>query len=67
MQAFGYAKQKVAGTPAHVPGLPLRERGGATGKLIPTRKGGMPGRWIFKEKVGKGYIWSKNCFERRRS
>jgi hypothetical protein len=44
----------------------LLERG-ATGKLIPTRKGGMPGRWIVREKVGKGYIWSKNCFERRRS
>lgn len=46
--------------------LGLLERG-APGKLIPTRKGGMPGRWIFKEKVGKGYIWSKNFFERRRS
>jgi hypothetical protein len=39
----------------------LLERG-ATGNLIPTRKGGMPGRWIVKEKVGNGYIWSKNFF-----
>jgi hypothetical protein len=65
MQAVGDAKPKVPGKPQRSLYLLLEK--GAKGKSIPTRKGGMPGRWIVKEKVGKGYIWSKNCFERRRS